>query len=115
MELISFVQVWDPRSGQSPGRRILRWLTARESLESMGGCGQAGTIILQEGFKHLQNSSSIPSSNLLFALNHSSDIKRQFREVLASERKGKHLVKKFFRVPRYSKEWISRERSLFLV
>ena len=107
MELISFVQVWDPRTEKSLGRRIPRWLAVRESLESMGGCGQAGTIILQEGFKHLQNSSSIPSSNLLFALNHSSDIKRQFREVLASERKGKHLIKKFFRVPRYSKDWIS--------
>ena len=87
----------------------------RESLESMGACGQAGTIILQEGFKHLQNSSSIPSSNLLYALNHSSDIKREFKEVLASERKGKHLIKKFFRVPRYSQDWIYFGRSRFLV
>lgn len=28
MELISFVQVWDPRTGQSLGRRILRWFTS---------------------------------------------------------------------------------------
>ena len=83
-------------------------------MNSEGGCGQPGTIILKEGFKHLQNTSSIPSSNLLLALNHSSDIKRQFKEILASERKGKHLIKKFFRVPRYSQERISFLNVLYL-